>query len=379
LARLRQLVDVGAILAMRLFDCLDGNKNLTPAEMTQVLATLESYVFRRSVCDLQTRGYWQVLAGLAYAVESLKPFESTMAGFERLPETYAFPSDGAFRDALESRDMYHKRVSWLLLERLENHGSFETSDVSQLTIEHVMPQNDRLAPEWQGMLGDDWGRVHAEWLHRLGNLTLTAYNSRYSDKAFDEKKTMEHGFKSSSLRLNSDIRDLPAWTEDAMRQRGAKLAERALAIWPKPTVPAKWIAAAKVRELQARAQKRDASKVSMSATAAALFGALRPHILDLAPEIVELGEAKSVSYHTHTFFLEVLPRASRLMLLFALEVGSLNDPHRVAEDARTWSFFFHAQYRGGVCAQVGQPSDIDKVLPLIRQAWLSSRLEEGAA
>jgi hypothetical protein len=53
-----------------------------------------------------------------------------------------------------------------------------------------MPQNERLPPIWREMLGDGWRETQRLWLHRLGNLTLTGYNSTYSDRPFEEKKSI---------------------------------------------------------------------------------------------------------------------------------------------------------------------------------------------
>jgi hypothetical protein len=76
-----------------------------------------------------------------------------------------------------------------LLERLEN-DSKERIDTSNLTIEHVLPQNEDLRPEWREMLGPDYRSIQETWQHRLGNLTLTGYNSEYSDLPFEGKKTL---------------------------------------------------------------------------------------------------------------------------------------------------------------------------------------------
>lgn len=108
--------------------------------------------------------------------------------------------------------MYGKRVCFELLTRLENHGSKEVTDTSKYSIEHIMPQNEKLSPEWRQMLGDDWRETQRQWLHRLGNLTLTGYNSTYSDRPFDEKKTIRGGFAESSVRLNKFVRECATWT-----------------------------------------------------------------------------------------------------------------------------------------------------------------------
>lgn len=68
-------------------------------------------------------------------------------------------------------------------------------EIDQYTIEHIMPQNPNLSEEWKRELGADWERIQESWLHTLGNLTLTGYNSEYSDRPFVEKRDMENGFK----------------------------------------------------------------------------------------------------------------------------------------------------------------------------------------
>ena len=74
------------------------------------------------------------------------------------------------------------------------------------------------------MLGDNWRDIQRRWLHRLGNLTLTGYNSTYSDRPFQEKKTIQGGFNESSVRLNRFVRESPVWTETQMETRGKELA-----------------------------------------------------------------------------------------------------------------------------------------------------------
>jgi hypothetical protein len=50
-----------------------------------------------------------------------------------------------------------------------------------------MPQNENLRAEWRKMLGNSWKEVQQQWVHRLGNLTLTGYNPEYSDRSFEDK------------------------------------------------------------------------------------------------------------------------------------------------------------------------------------------------
>ncbi len=73
LAKLRHLVDVPAILLMRLLECRDHLGTLEEAELLEALALIESYVLRRAICGYQTRGYWQIFAGLAYKIGAESP------------------------------------------------------------------------------------------------------------------------------------------------------------------------------------------------------------------------------------------------------------------------------------------------------------------
>ena len=71
----------------------------------------------------------------------------------------------------------------------------------------------------------------------MGNLTLTGYNSEYSDRPFKQKRDMEGGFKQSPLRLNAGLGSCEQWNEQAIRTRAEKLAKGAVDIWALPVMP----------------------------------------------------------------------------------------------------------------------------------------------
>jgi predicted transport protein len=368
LGRLRKLVDVPAILVMRLFDLYDKHHAMSIEQFVEAIELIESYVFRRAICGEQTRGYWQVFANLAYRIASEQPSEALKVGLARLGTSYGFPTNEEFLNALEARDVYQKRVCFDLLDRLENHGNKEPVDTSTYSIEHIMPQNENLSPQWRQMLGENWRDVQREWLHRLGNLTLTGYNSTYSDRPFEEKKTISGGFAESSIRLNKFVREQKNWTLQEMEQRGKDLANRAQAIWPALVVKKALIDAANKAEMRERAQKRDVTKVPMSPAARQLFDLLRDQVKAFDSDILEIAEQKSVSYHGPTFFLEVLPRKNRLALLLALDFNEIDDPSGLAEDTSQWKSFQNAVYEGGVLLRIRSADAVEKALPMIRMA-----------
>ena len=148
------------------------------------------------------------------------------------------------------RDIYHsqKKTKEYLFERLENGDTVERVNIiemmesQQLSIEHIMPQTP--TESWKRALGPNWKELYETRLHTLCNLTLTGYNSKYSNKDFIEKKTVENGFKDSGLKLNKLLLDFDKWTSDEMTKRQKYLIKQSLKLWPYPEtsfVPARAI------------------------------------------------------------------------------------------------------------------------------------------
>lgn len=367
-ASLRRLGDVPAITVMRLYEAHEIAGTLSRAEFLEAIRLLESYLLRRAVIGAQTRGYGLEFAKIAYRIDDAKPLASLKAAMARMPASYAFPEDAEFEKALLEADIYHKRVCFHLLEALENRGSKEISDTSTYSIEHVLPQNEKLPEAWRSMLGPDWQNIQQTWLHRLGNLTLTGYNSRYSDRPFDEKKTIEGGFAESSVRLNQDIRDASQWTKAEIERRGQRLARRALSIWPRLEANPALIREMEIADKKARARRRGVEQVAMTAEASALFALLRARIVDAFPDVIEMAESKSVSYHDPEFFLEVIPRKRSIGLLIALDFNEVDGDDGFAQDTADYSFVVNASHQGGVLVVLHGEAEIERALLLINQA-----------
>ena len=295
---------------------------------------------------------------------------SLKVGLALQSESHRFPDDREFQGQLREQDLYGKRVCRVILERLENHDTKEPTDTQGLSIEHIMPQNENLSVEWREMIGrdDTWRAVQEEWLHRLGNLTLTAYNTEYSDRSFAEKRAYSGGFEDSAVRLNKFVREQDVWTEDQMKRRGILLSERALEVWPALRVSPELLEAAKEAELKRRAERGNADDIPMSDHARELFHLVSEQTRKLGGGVVEIAERHSVSYHAPEFFMEVLPRKYRLVLLLSPEVAEIEDDERIAMDATRWKYFRGSRYRGGVALYVDEPGDIDRAMRLVLQA-----------
>lgn len=367
-ARLRHLADVPAILVMRLLEASEVHQSLSEAELLEAVRLIESYLLRRAVIGSQSRGYGLEFAKLAYRIDDAKPLASLKAAFARMPAAYAFPEDEEFKRALLEGDLYHKRICKHVLDGLENRDSKEQSDTGSYSIEHIMPQNENVPQAWRSMLGENWKSVHQTWLHRLGNLTLTGYNSTYSDKSLSEKQMIEHGFRQSSVRLNEDVRDALVWTQAEMSARGVRLASRALTVWPRLHADTKMIREMERDELKARAASRQLEKVEMTDEAKTLFDALQKRIKTDFPEVIEMPETKSVSYHAQDFFLEVIPRKRGLSLLVGIDYNEVDGPDEWVEDTANYSFVMNASYQGGVVINLRETDHLEHAMRVIVQA-----------
>lgn len=226
-------VDVTYPFLLELYhDYASGELPIT--DFLQAVRLVESYVFRRAICGIPANSLNKTFANFTKAIKKDRYLESIQTNFLVLPSYRRFPNDDEFKRSLQTKDLYNVRDRSYWLRRLENHDRKERVAVDEYTIEHIMPQNENLAPAWKTSLGPDWQRIQKTYLHTLGNLTLTAYNSKYSDKSFLEKRDMEKGFKESPLKLNQGLGQIEQWDENAILQRAERLSQMALDVWIAP-------------------------------------------------------------------------------------------------------------------------------------------------
>lgn len=221
------------------------DENLGKDEVYRVLSCVETFIFRRLMCDLPTNALNKIFATLHSSVLKNKKAGDTYSSvmiyiLESKKLSSSFPKDEEFVFGFTSKNVYSMKGynKQYIFERLENGSSKEKNDVvvnienGILTIEHIMPQT--LNDNWKNTLGERAEAIHEKWLHTIANLTLSGYNSNYSNKSFEEKKTMENGFAHSGLRLNQYLAKFEKWTEEELEARKEKLTELALNIWPYP-------------------------------------------------------------------------------------------------------------------------------------------------
>lgn len=220
---------------------------LSSADVLSIFRITESFLFRRLICEFPTNALNKIFLFLHRDIVQLDGTtddycDKLIYVLNSKRDSGRFPSDEEFLTALMQRNIYQMTSGpkKYILERLENGGLkggsigiWNSLDNGVLTIEHIMPQ--ALNRGWKRDLGEDYERIHNEWLHRLPNLTLTAYNSEYRNSRFKDKKTMDGGFAVGGLHINSWIKEQSKWTEEELKARSALLAAEALDLWPKPT------------------------------------------------------------------------------------------------------------------------------------------------
>ena len=368
----RALSTTQAVLMIRLYE-LHEKDQLSEDKFFSAVRLVESYLLRRAVLGWQTHGYWSVFARISHSIDRGSILDSFQVELARLRNNYRFPTNEDFRRELEQRDLYSLRVCKHVLNRLENADQKEESPVQDYSIEHIMPRQIAKVPEWKHMLGENWEEIHDTWLHRLGNLTLTAYNSEYRNRPFHEKKEITGGFDQSAVRLNKSVSNQTQWTAVQMEKRGRELVDRALEIWPFHNADEEKIQEADVRELRKRAAMRDASSLSMKKYVRELVGRIQESIRAFG-DVIEVVEDKSVCCYAPSFFAELLPMKNHVRVILPLEFGQVDNPSGLSiHDASTWKFVPNRTHTDSdVLVDVSRMVEVSAATAMIRLAFEQS-------
>ena len=223
----------------RIFD--DFNNDVISEEILEkVLTFFFNYLLRRIICGVTSnslRGLYKTLYNRIFGdSENLKTYyDSIVQFFMQLNTKDSMPSDSVFKDALLNTDLYNKKnICKYVLKSIENmtpdgKEGKEVVDISTLSIEHIMPQI--LTEDWKRELGADYKRIHEKYLHNIGNLSLTGYNSELGQKSFANKKQMIIDKNSHVVVLNQDILNSNVWTEGVICARAERLSSILLQIF----------------------------------------------------------------------------------------------------------------------------------------------------
>lgn len=369
---LRELkVDVAYPLLLELYHDYK-NAIILKSDFLSLIRLIEGYVFRRAVCKIPTNSMNKTFANFTKNIQKERYLESSKAHFLLLPSYRRYPNDDEFKRDIQTRDLYNFRSRSYWLRRLENHDRKERVSVDEYTIEHILPQNENLSKAWKDSLGDNWESVQQTWLHTLGNLTLTGYNSEYSDRPFKQKRDMKGGFKESPLKVNAGLGSVENWNADSIQKRAKSLAATALKVWEAPTLSVEALQRYKVKpESKSTYTIADHAHLS-TGPVLELFNAFRSEVQRLDPCVTEEFLKLYVAYKAETNFVDVIPLSKRLRLTLNMPFSELIDPKNIARDVAglgRWG-------NGDVEVNLSDLNELPYVIGLVRQA-LDRQLEDG--
>ena len=342
-------------------DCAEGT--ITEDNLKEILRLCISYVLRRSICDIPTNSMNKTFATLR---NSIRPddYMNSVKAFFVLQDTYKeFPDNDKFMAAFMSRDIYTMRARNYILSRLENFGNKAPIIIENYTIEHIMPQNTSLSPGWQHDLGVNWKEIQKTYIHTIGNLTLTAYNSEMSDRPFMDKMNMPGGFKESALRLNAYLVKLTEWNEDHIKERAQQLAAKAVQIWPYPSLTNAELAPYTAEEKSA--PKYTLETYDINAFTKILFETLDRRIMNLSPAVKREYKKLYIAYKLDTNFVDIVVQKQRLRISVNMKFSEVYDPNGICRDVTglgRWG-------NGDVELFMEHTSDIDRVMEIIEQSY----------
>lgn len=226
---------------LRLFD----EEKIGISEVEELFLITENYLFRRNICNIATNSLNKIFLFLhreiiRYEGDEKKYLEKFKYALISKKNKARFPEDEEFVKEFSARPVYqmNRKNKIYILERFENEGTLEDKDIYRhcedgtFSVEHIMPQT--LNTEWKKELGENYEKIHDSWCHRIANLTLTAYNSKYSNSSFKEKKTMDNGLAASGIRMNFFIANQEKWTLKELEERNELLMKKAIEIWSFP-------------------------------------------------------------------------------------------------------------------------------------------------
>lgn len=210
-------------LIFRIFtDYEDGH--IDDKTLCKVLNYLLTYYVRITACEINKNlakfmksMYDRIIDGSTYD----DYYEKFVVFLNDLKANDRMPTDKEFKAALINKSLYKKPICKFVLSVIEN-STKEHIDVSNLTVEHILPQKENAAV-WKKEIGEDYSQVYENYLHTLGNLTITGHNSELGTKSFNDKKDIIRE-KSKAVILNREVLSADTWNEKAILHRAEVLA-----------------------------------------------------------------------------------------------------------------------------------------------------------
>lgn len=343
---------------------------LSVDEFIEMIECTESYLLRRLICNIPTPSLNKTFAKMYNEIDKENYSESYQVALVTKENYQRMPDNMEFGRIFRERDIYilSARNKEYIFDKLENWGWKEKTPVEAYTIEHIMPQNPNLSQEWKDALGPDYKEIQKTYLHTIGNLTLTGYNSELSDRSFQEKRDMKGGFRDSAIRLNSYLGELETWNDKEIRKRAEILSKRAYKIWKYPQLNEEILE--KYGQGNSSSNRTykigDQSSLKDDSPMRPLFDELYRKVIELGDDIEVIPTSVYIRFNLYSTFFSVRPQRNKLILfLHQIPFDDLRDTENrwMNDEDNTWWNTTTSKL------EVSSFDDLDYVLEGVKQAY----------
>jgi len=222
------------------------NLKISNPQLDEIVSLLVRFFVRRNLTDLPpTRELNRLFMDIIEKLDGLTGAAIVKAIRDQLVAVSA--SDLVFKTKLEGA--IYEENSWVtrfvLCALAEQAMTKETqvdlwrfeNKLFVWTIEHIFPQGENIPKSWVEMMGggDEKKAKEAQQthVHKLGNLTISGFNSALGNKSFDEKRDRTDrqgravGYK-NGLKLNEDLATAKTWSVKQIDSRTSKLVDQVM-------------------------------------------------------------------------------------------------------------------------------------------------------
>lgn len=268
------------------------------------------------------------------------------------------------------------RLKNYTLEKLENNNHLNkiTIDGTDIFIEHILPETDVLKPWWQKEIGPDWNKLQKEYMHRIGNLTITkgVYNSKMKDYPFKKKLNVDGGIKFSNYRLSNSViydkngNERKHWNINSIIERGNFLAEQAVKIWPYPLLTEEEIKPYKNIVKKEKITYENMNHFTkMSPKIEHIFNRFDKDIMAMDESVTKLIAKYYIAYKfDYSNFVEIIICKNSINILLDIPKELLIDNKNITEDISnrgSWG-------TGNIRIKIYDDSNYDYIINLIKQS-----------
>ena len=345
------------------------DNNLNKEEFILMIQLTESYLLRRLICSIPTPSLNKTFAKMYNELDKENYLESYQANLILKVNYQRMPKDEEFGRNFAERNIYDLQAKnkLYIFDKFENWGK-ERNPIEGYTIEHIMPQNPNLSKEWQIDLGPNYKEIQNKYLHTIGNLTLTGYNSELSDKSFLEKRDMEGGYSESVFRINIPLRNLESWNEEEIKNRAQYFIEKSYEIWKYPQLNEEILEKYSQRNSYPSRtyQIGDQSSLKDDSPMRPLFDELSRKVIELGDNIEVIPTSVYIRFNLSSTFFTVEPKRNKLILyLHQIPFDNLMDTENrwINDEGNTWWTTITSKL------EISSFDELDYVLEGVKQAY----------